>query len=189
MTVTAYIGVGSNLGSRAATILEALERLDAHANVEVARISTLLESTPVGMTTQPDFVNAVAAIRTDLEPIPLLDALLSVESDMGRTRTDDETPGGPRVIDLDLLLWGDRCLESQGLTLPHPRMHERAFVLVPLVELCPDRMHPVLGCTMTELLQRHLEEHGPLDDRCQVMTRGPLDAESDIPGPRLEESL
>ncbi|MDP7069936.1 MAG: 2-amino-4-hydroxy-6-hydroxymethyldihydropteridine diphosphokinase [Phycisphaerales bacterium] len=187
MTTTAYIGMGSNLGARAVALFEALERLDACAGVEIARTSTLLESTAVDVEDQPDFVNAVAVVRTSLEPVRLLEAMLSVEAEMGRDRSGDVVPRGPRVIDLDLLLYGDRCEDLPGLTLPHPRMHQRAFVLVPLVELCPDLVHPVLRCTMTELLQRHIDEAGPLDTRCRVMARGSLQGEHDVPGPGLED--
>jgi 2-amino-4-hydroxy-6-hydroxymethyldihydropteridine diphosphokinase len=169
------------------SIFEALERLDDHAGVEVARLSTLLESTPVDVESQPDFINAVAAVQTSLEPAALLDVLLSVERDMGRHRDHDTPPRGPRIIDLDLIIWGDLCIESPDLTVPHPRMPERAFVLVPMVELCPDLVHPTLRCTVTELLEQHLAEAGPLEDRCRIMKRGSLGDEADVPGPGLEE--
>jgi 2-amino-4-hydroxy-6-hydroxymethyldihydropteridine diphosphokinase len=133
----AYIGLGSNLGDRVANVRRAL------AEVEPARASRLLETDPVGYVDQPRFVNAVALVETDLAPRGLLDRLLEIERDLGRTR--DGPRFGPRTIDLDLLLYDDLVLDEPGLTIPHPRMHERRFVLEPLAEIAPGLVVPGHG--------------------------------------------
>jgi 2-amino-4-hydroxy-6-hydroxymethyldihydropteridine diphosphokinase len=130
----AYVGLGSNLGDREATIREALEALAAEPGVEVVAVSTLRETEPVGpVTDQPRFLNGAVALETSLEPRALLDRLLAIEASLGRTR--EGPAGGPRTIDLDLLSYGDLRIEEPGLEVPHPRMHEREFVLEPLREL------------------------------------------------------
>ena len=144
MTVFAYIGLGSNLGDRRAMIDGALERLRPR------RVSTIVETEPWGVADQPRFLNAVAEIETDLEPAELLDRLLDVERGLGRVRREK---WGPRTIDLDLLLYGDRQVASDTLSVPHPRLHERKFVLEGLAELCPDRTVPGLGRTVLQLLE------------------------------------
>ena len=144
MTVFAYIGLGSNLGDRRAMIAGALERLHPR------RVSTVVETEPWGRTDQPRFLNAVAEIETDLEPAALLDRLLGVERDLGRVRQER---WGPRTIDLDLLLYADRQVSSDSRSVPHPRLHERRFVLEGLAELCPDRTVPGLDRTVRELLE------------------------------------
>lgn len=129
----AYVGLGSNLGDREATLREAVARLRAAPGVAVAAVSSYRETAPVGVEDQPMFLNAVAALETALEPRALLELLLATERGLGRTRTGPRF--GPRVVDLDLLLYGGRRVAEPGLTVPHPRLHERAFVLEPLVEL------------------------------------------------------
>ena len=133
----AYVGLGANLGDREATIRRALERLGP------ARVSALVETEPWGYEHQPRFVNAVAELDTDEPPRALLERLLAVERELGRTR--DGPRYGPRTIDLDLLLYGDEQLDEPGLVVPHPRLHERAIVLEPLVELAPDLVVPGRG--------------------------------------------
>jgi 2-amino-4-hydroxy-6-hydroxymethyldihydropteridine diphosphokinase len=150
---TAYIGLGSNLGDREATLRRALARMNAWPGITVDAVSRFRETDPVGYTDQPRFVNAVAAVETDLEPRALLDALLAIERAMGRTREGPRF--GPRTIDLDLLLYADRVVDEPGLRVPHPRMHERAFVLEPLAELAPGLQVPGLG--PLETLVRNLE--------------------------------
>jgi len=164
----AWIGLGSNIGDRRSAIFEALERIDELDGVSVARVSTILESTPVDVEDQPDFANAVARIRTELPPEALLALLLRVEQDMGRTRAG-AIPRGPRSIDLDLLFHGDLIMEAPTLVLPHPRLHERAFVLLPMVELAPDFRHPAIGRTMQELLAADIEARGPVEGRCRPL--------------------
>jgi len=143
MAVSAYIGLGSNLGDRRAMIAEALGRLHPR------RVSSIVETEPVGRADQPRFLNAVAEIETDLDPAALLDRLLEVEQGLGRVRRER---WGPRSIDLDLLLYGDALVSSERLSVPHPELHRRRFVLEGLAELCADRTVPGLGRTVRELL-------------------------------------
>ena len=144
MAVFAYIGLGSNLGDRQAMIAGALERLRPR------RVSTVIETDPVGRTDQPRFLNAVAELETSLDPDALLRRLLELEAELGRVRAER---WGPRTIDLDLLLYGDRRVASESLSVPHPELHRRRFVLQGLAELCPDRTVPGLGRTVRELLE------------------------------------
>jgi 2-amino-4-hydroxy-6-hydroxymethyldihydropteridine diphosphokinase len=132
--VLAYVGLGANLGDARATLDAALEALRAVPGVTAVRVSSFYRSAPVGAA-GPDYVNAVAEVRTTLPPPDLLAALQRIESAHGRTRP---YPNAPRTLDLDLLLHDDAVIASRSLTLPHARMHERAFVLVPLAELAPD---------------------------------------------------
>ncbi|HWH06741.1 MAG TPA: 2-amino-4-hydroxy-6-hydroxymethyldihydropteridine diphosphokinase [Gaiellaceae bacterium] len=134
---TAYVGIGANLGDREATIGLALERLPG-----VVEVSALRETEPVGPVEQPRFLNCVAVLETELSPRELLDELLAIELSLGRVRGER---WGPRTLDLDLLLHGDAVLDEPGLTLPHPRLHERRFVLEPLAELAPDLVVPGRG--------------------------------------------
>ena len=135
----AYIGLGSNLGDREAALRGALELL----RDDVVAVSSFRETDPVGYLDQPRFLNAAAALETELEPRVLLERLLEVERELGRTR--DGPRFGPRTIDLDLLLYGDRVVDEPGLVVPHPRLAERRFVLEPLAELDPDLVVPGLG--------------------------------------------
>ncbi len=131
----AYVGLGSNLDEPAERIARALDELAAIPKTRLRRHSKLYRTAPWGVTAQPEFINAVAELETALSPRALLDALLAIERSHGRRR--DATRWGPRVIDLDLLLHGDAGSREDGLEVPHPHMHERAFVLVPLAELDP----------------------------------------------------
>ena len=146
----AYVGLGSNLGDRRGLIREALRRVNLIDGVTVRRRSRIIETDPVGKTDQPQFLNAVAEVETRIEPRPLLRRLRAVEKSLGRVR---HTRWGPRTIDLDLLLWGDRSMSTPTLTIPHPRMAERRFVLAPLAELCPRRRVPGTGRTVRGLLR------------------------------------
>jgi 2-amino-4-hydroxy-6-hydroxymethyldihydropteridine diphosphokinase len=139
----AYVGLGANLGEREATIRAACEALSAERGIEVVAVSTLRETEPVGVGEQPLFLNGVAALDTTLEPGALLDRLLAVEKRFGRVRVAGEH--GPRTLDLDLLLYGNEQIEEPGLTVPHPRLHERRFVLEPLAELNPGLVIPGRG--------------------------------------------
>jgi 2-amino-4-hydroxy-6-hydroxymethyldihydropteridine diphosphokinase len=130
----AYVGLGSNLGDREQTLRRALELLAEDPAIDVVAVSSFRETEPWGYADQPRFVNAAAAVDTSLSARALLERLLVVESALGRTRGEGPRYG-PRAIDLDLLLYGEERLEEPGLTLPHPRLHERAFVLEPLAEL------------------------------------------------------
>ncbi|GAB1595875.1 2-amino-4-hydroxy-6-hydroxymethyldihydropteridine diphosphokinase [Lysobacter claricitrinus] len=134
--VEAYIGLGANIGDAAATICLAFDRLDAHGGIEVVARSSLYRTPAWGVTEQPDFVNAVAKVVTMLTPQQLLAGLLQLERDAGRDRRTARR-WGPRELDLDLLLYGDAVIDEDGLRVPHPHLHERAFVLVPLAEIAP----------------------------------------------------
>lgn len=139
----AYVGLGANLGDRRATLQQALGLLRAVAGVRVVRVSELRETEPVGYLDQPRFLNGAALVETDLPPRDLLSALLGIESELGRTREGPRF--GPRTIDLDLLVYGDLLVDEPGLELPHPRLHERRFVLEPLAELDPELVIPGRG--------------------------------------------
>ncbi len=132
---TAFVALGANLDQPTAQIERAADEIDRLPGARLLRLSSLYRSKPVGYAAQPDFINAVAALRTRLTPRELLDALLGIELRHGRRRA---FKNAPRTLDLDLLLYDDLCLHEPGLTLPHPRMSERAFVLVPLLEIAPD---------------------------------------------------
>jgi 2-amino-4-hydroxy-6-hydroxymethyldihydropteridine diphosphokinase len=140
VTTRAYVGLGSNLGEREGTLLRALELLGAEAGVSVTAVSAFRETEPVGYVDQPRFLNAVAAVDTELPARELLDRLLGVERLLGRRR--DGPRFGPRTVDLDLLLYGDATIEEPGLSVPHPRLGERRFVLEPLAELDPSLTLP-----------------------------------------------
>jgi 2-amino-4-hydroxy-6-hydroxymethyldihydropteridine diphosphokinase len=139
----AFIGVGANLGNRAETIARAVELLGEQDGVEVAAVSTLRDTDPVGVVEQPRFLNGAVAVETELPPRELLERLLAVELALGRTREGPRF--GPRTIDLDLLLYGDVELDEPGLTVPHPRLAERRFVLEPLAELDAELVVPGRG--------------------------------------------
>ena len=146
----AYVGLGSNLGDREETIRRAVALLDREADVDVVAVSRLRETEPVGYLDQPRFLNGVAAVDTSLAPRELLERLLAVERRLGRDRSASPRQG-PRTIDLDLLLHGAERVEGPGLEIPHPRMHERPFVLEPLAELAPDVVVPGRGRVETLL--------------------------------------
>lgn len=146
---TAYIGLGSNLGNREERLCSAL--LAMRALGHVTRISSFYETEPVGPVAQPDFLNAVAELQTVLPPEELLAALLRIEQQHGRDRAA-APPKGPRTLDLDLLAYDDVVMDSTALTLPHPALAERAFVLVPLAEIAPEWGHPVLKKSVIQML-------------------------------------
>ena len=144
----AYVGLGSNLGDRAAYLLLGLSALSRLPETRLLRLSPVYETDPVGPP-QPPYLNMVAELETELSPKGLLAEMLRVEKALGRERRER---WGPRTLDLDLLLYGDLVLEEEGLSVPHPRLHERAFVLVPLLDLLPEGRHPLLGQSFAELL-------------------------------------
>jgi 2-amino-4-hydroxy-6-hydroxymethyldihydropteridine diphosphokinase len=139
----AYVGLGANLGDRETTIRDAVETLAAEDGIEVLATSTLRETAPVGVGEQPPFLNGAVALETTLTARELLDRLLAVEHRFGRVRNPGEH--GPRTLDLDLLLYGDEAIDEPGLAVPHPRLHERRFVLEPLAELAPGLVVPGHG--------------------------------------------
>jgi 2-amino-4-hydroxy-6-hydroxymethyldihydropteridine diphosphokinase len=147
----AYVGLGANLGPREGTLRRAVGLLASEDGVEVAAVSTLRETDPVGIVDQPRFLNGAVAVDTTLEPRRLLDVLLRIERELGRVR--DGSRWGPRTVDLDLLLYGDEVVDEPGLRVPHPRLHERGFALEPLAELDPELEIPGRG-RVSELLAR-----------------------------------
>lgn len=144
-----YLSLGSNVGDRHALIARALDRLDAHPGIRIRCVSGWYETEPVGGVPQGDFVNIAAGVETGLSPLELLAAVKDVERALGR---DTPVRWGPRAIDIDVILWGDRIDASETLTLPHPEFRSRRFVLAPLAEIAPDAVDPVTGLTVAALL-------------------------------------
>lgn len=155
MNPIAYIALGSNLQDPATQIRRAFDEIAALPGVRLVRASSLYRTAPVGYDDQPDFINAVAEVSTTLTPQALLRAILDIENRRGRERP---FPNAPRVLDLDLLLYDDLILDSAELTLPHPRMHQRGFVLLPLAEIAPQRMIPGEGLVSALASQVHSQD-------------------------------
>jgi 2-amino-4-hydroxy-6-hydroxymethyldihydropteridine diphosphokinase len=160
-TQEAYVGLGANLEDPARQVRQALRELDDIPGTRVTARSSLYRTAPVGYLDQPDFINAVAKLQTALSPRELLDALHGIESGHGRRRS---VRNAPRTLDLDLLLYGQTVMQDEDLTLPHPRMHERAFVLLPLAELAPDGVVPGRGVVSQLLAEVDRGGVGKLDD-------------------------
>ena len=150
----AYVALGSNLGDREGTLRSALEALAAEPEIDVVAVSRFYDTEPVGYVDQPRFLNGAAAIETELPARELLERLLAVELRFGRSR-DDVPSQGPRTIDLDLLLYGDAEIDEPGLRVPHPRLHERRFVLEPLADLDPALEVPGNGQVQEILARLH----------------------------------
>ena len=152
--VTAYLGLGSNLGDRQANLDRALALLSQRLRLD--KVSSIYDSEPVGNIEQPRFLNLVCQVTTNIEPAGLLALAKGIEAKMGRVGGS----GAPRTIDIDILFYGDQVIETPELVIPHPRLAKRAFVLAPLVEIAPDLVHPVSGKKAKELLKAAKEVQG-----------------------------
>ena len=153
--VTVYLGLGSNLGDRQCNLLQALDLLAE--KMRIARISSLYETEPVGWSPQPLFLNAVCQATTSLDPEELLALIKGIEAVLGR---EPSFPNAPRTMDIDILLYGNQIINTAKLVVPHPRLEERAFVLVPLAEIAPDLVHPVSQRRIKEQLEKVLGLEG-----------------------------
>lgn len=147
--MTAYIGIGSNLGDREENLNKAINTLTRVNGIEVLRTSQLYDTAPIGYTDQPNFLNGVVEIKTKLAPCTLLKVCHQIEDELKRVHT---IKWGPRTIDLDILLYGNIVINEENIVIPHPRMNERKFVLEPLSELIPNIVHPVTNSTIHEML-------------------------------------
>ncbi len=160
---TAYIGIGSNMADPRGNCLEAVKKIGGIGGCRVESVSALYLTEPVGVRDQEWYVNGALCLSTGLSPFDLIGRLLEIEADMGRVRT---MKWGPRIIDLDILLFGQDIINDAALTVPHPMMHLRRFVMAPMVDLAPDLMHPVLLKTMIELY-RELPQDGQVIKRVE----------------------
>lgn len=158
----AYIGFGSNIGDRLSYIQNALHSLSDADGITLKKVSSLYKTAPIGFEAQEDFLNGVVSIKTSLSPHNLLYTLKDIEISIGRKH---RTRWGPREIDMDMLIYGDQCLQTPNLVIPHPEMHLRRFVLVPLAEIAPNLSHPVFDKTVQSLLDN-------LEDDKSVMKTG-----------------
>src|SRR6266852_3816850 len=147
---TAYLSLGSNVGDREKNLRVAIDALP-HAGVAIAKVSSFYETEPVDFLDQPWFLNCVVEAETHFDPFMLLRALREIETRMGSKKV---VAKGPRLIDMDILLYGNEAIDTPELQVPHPRMHQRRFVLAPLAEIAPRARHPVLGLTAAEMLAR-----------------------------------
>ncbi|KIL52483.1 2-amino-4-hydroxy-6-hydroxymethyldihydropteridine diphosphokinase [Jeotgalibacillus campisalis] len=157
MTSLAYLSLGSNQGEPFVNLKEAVAQLDEIEGIQVSRVSSIYETDPVGVTEQNAFLNLAAQVETTLTPEELLIVCQTIENNLGRKRV---VRWGPRTIDLDILMYNADQYRSKSLTIPHPRMHERSFVLVPLLELNPDLVHPELNVSLKQLQQTLMDQDG-----------------------------
>ena len=148
---TVYIGIGGNLGDPYENCIKAVEAIGEHPSCEIKVLSSFYRTEPVGVEGQNWFINAVMSMNTSLSPAELINTLLQIEKEMGRKRSGKRWES--RIIDLDVLLIGDEIINDKNLTVPHPRMHTRRFVMAPMADIAPELIHPVLGKRMEDLLE------------------------------------
>jgi 2-amino-4-hydroxy-6-hydroxymethyldihydropteridine diphosphokinase len=148
----AFVALGSNLGDRTGAFEGVIRAIERDPALEIEAASPVYETDPVGPGDQRPYLNAVVRLRTSLEPTELLDWLLDLERRLGRDRSEGAIRWGPRVIDLDVLFYGNLCIETERLVVPHPRIEERAFVLAPMADIAPDYVHPVLSRDIASLV-------------------------------------
>ncbi len=152
MPTSAYIAIGSNLGDRQSTIDSAIAAIERVQSTRINKVSSIIETPPVGEIEQGAYLNGVLRVQTQLDARELLDEMLRIESEHGRDR-EHEQRWGPRTLDLDLIVFGDQIIDESGLQVPHPRMHERSFVLIPLAEIAPDIEIPTHNETPRQMLE------------------------------------
>lgn len=165
--VTAYLGLGSNIGDRAAHLQEAILRLGGRSGITVTAVSPVYETAPVGPISQPRFFNAACEIRTIRDPLDILAVCLDIETELGRER---KIAWGPRIIDIDLLLYGSRVINDDRLIVPHPRMIDRGFVLVPLADIAATVRHPLDGRTIGEIAAQ--ADRSGMNHRTDIVLHG-----------------
>lgn len=157
MTNIAFLSLGTNMGDRLANLQAAIHQLSLTDSLEMKKVSSIYETEPVGYKEQANFLNMVVKIETMLSPELLLDRCLAIEKELGRVR---EIKWGPRTIDLDILLYNNDNIETEQLKIPHPRMHERAFVLIPLLEIEEDIHHPIFNTPLIQHLDKIFDKEG-----------------------------
>lgn len=157
--ITAYIALGSNMGDRLNYLEKVLSCFESYPQLKMRKASSIYETAPWGKTDQPPFLNCVLEIDTSFTPQMLLETLREIERQLGRERKEK---WGPRTIDLDILLYGDEIINTPDLTIPHPRMSQRAFVMIPLIEIAPELIHPVFKKTMKQLADVLPKENMPV---------------------------
>lgn len=157
MSNKAYLSLGSNIGEREENLKAAIEQLHAHSNIEVVKVSSIYETDPVGYEEQEQFLNMVVEVKTSLNSFELLEVCLNTEKNLGRKR---DIRWGPRTIDLDILLFNQENIKSEQLTVPHPRMHERAFVIIPLLEIDSGIELPTMKVPLREVLEDRSDREG-----------------------------
>lgn len=165
----AYIGFGSNIGDRLKHLQNAIHALSKTEGINLQKISSVYKTDPIGYEAQGQFLNGVAAIQTNLSPLFLLHTLKNIETAVGRQR---RLRWGPREIDLDLLIYGNLCVQTEKLVIPHPEMHLRRFVLVPLAEIAPNLVHPIFQESIQTLLER-LEDDKSVIQITSILCSGP----------------